>query len=381
MIRLTVPDFDEEEFQAVREVLKSGYLVQDEKVAKFESMVADYVGTKYAVAVSSGTAALHLSLLALGIGPGDEVIVPDFTFPATANVVELCGARPILIDVDIETYNIDPVKIERFIDQNCDYDETMGLVNKQTRGTVKVIMPVHLFGQPADMDPIKQIAQKYNLKIVEDAACALGAEYEGKKCGNLSHIGCFSFHPRKILTTGEGGMITTNDASIANKVQLLRNHGMDKGSGKIDFVLPGFNYRMSEVEATIGIVQMRHIEDTISKRVSMAQAYNQFMKNLEWLSLPKVMSGAKHIFQSYVIIVKDVIDRDTLIKKLGSKGIESTIGTHALHCMSYYRGKYSYPQVEFPNALHTFKSGLSLPLHSKLTDSDIRFIADYLNTI
>lgn len=378
MIRLKVPDLGEKEFQAVKEILKSGYLVQAEEVAQFESLVAYYVGTKYGVAVSSGTAALHLSLLALGIGPGDEVIVPDYTFPATANVVELCGASPILIDIDIETYNINPAKIKEFIDQNCDYNKQKGVINKETRGIVKAIMPVHLFGQPADMDPIKEIADKYNLKIIEDAACALGAEYKGRKCGNLAHIGCFSFHPRKIITTGEGGMLVTNNKKIAERVRSLRNHGITKKKNGYSFEYAGFNYRMTDFQGAIGTVQMRRLEGAITKRVKLVKIYDELLEGLSWIKTPQTISKASHIYQAYVILLDDGIDRDAFMGELKKRGVETAIGTYGLHMLRYYRDKYGYRPDNFPNAKRAFEQAVALPLYSRMSEKDVKVAVEAL---
>ena len=354
MIRLTIPDIGKEELKEIKNVLESGFLVQGKKVEEFENIVAKYVGTKYAIAVTSGTTALHLSLVALGIKRGDEVIVPDFTFPATANVVEHVGAKPILTDINLETFNIDVNEIK----------------NKITSKT-KAIIPVHLFGQPADMDPIIEIAEENDLYVIEDAACALGAEYKGKKCGNIGDIGCFSFHPRKVITTGEGGMITTNDPDIAEKLRILRNHGIKVINGKYDFVQPGFNYRMNEIQAAMGIVQMRKLDKVIKKRIELARVYDELLEDVSQICVPVVSNYAKHIYQSYVVLVDENISRDLLTSKLREEGIETSIGTYALHAQEFYRNKYQYTANDYPNSQKAYSSGLALPLYSWLSEKNL----------
>src|SRR3989338_4039590 len=254
-IPISKPYFNKQEEKVISDVIRSGWVMQGPRVSEFEEEFAKYVGSKYAVAVSSGTAALHLSLLAIGVKAGDEVIIPSFSFIATANSVVHCGASPVFIDIDQRTYNIDPKRVEEYL---------ANAVKKNSK-KIKAIMPVHQLGMPADMDYIMTIAKKYNLYVVEDAACALGSEYKGRKAGNIGDVGCFSFHPRKIITTGEGGMITTNDKKVAEKVRLLRNHGMTISPHernkkvtikKEEYPLVGYNYRMTDLQGAIGLVQI-----------------------------------------------------------------------------------------------------------------------------
>lgn len=356
-IRLVVPEIDHEEISAVEEVLKSGYLVQGENVENFERLVADYLGVKHAIAVTSGTSALHLSLIALGIKKGDEVLVPDFTFPATANVVELVGAKPILVDINIDTYNIDASRIEENISSKT-----------------KAIIPVHLFGQSADMDDIIEISKAYNLKIIEDAACALGAEYNGRKCGTFGDVGCFSFHPRKAITTGEGGIIVTNDDEIAQNLRVWRNHGMINKQGKYNFVLPGFNYRMTDIQGAIGTVQMQKLDDIIAKKRTLANIYDELLKDLNWVKIPGIAKGVIHVYQSYVVVLDSELGRDSFIVKLRDWGIETTIGTYSLHMLDYYCKKYGYNPEDFPNAKRAFEHGITLPLHSGMSENDVHYV-------
>src|SRR5262249_25152874 len=241
-MRLAASYTDEDEISEIRGVLDSGYLTQGPKVAEFERLVAGSVGTRYAFATTSATTALHLSLVALDVGPGDEVLVPDFTFPATANVAIQQGARPVLVDIDLETFTID----------------VNDLAEKITPRS-RAIIPVHTFGLSADMGPILELADVHGLAVVEDAACAIGATYYGKPVGGLAETGCFSFHPRKVITTGEGGMITTGDDLLAEKIQLLRNHGGVRREGRFTFEASGYNYRMSDILAAVGVAQMRKL--------------------------------------------------------------------------------------------------------------------------
>ncbi|MFQ6083135.1 MAG: DegT/DnrJ/EryC1/StrS family aminotransferase [Methanosarcinales archaeon] len=361
MIRLTTPELGKEEIKEVGKVLRSGFLTQGENVEKFELKIAEYLNVKYAIAVSSGTAALHLSLIALEIKKGDEVILPDFTFPATGNVIALVGAKPVLVDIDLKTYNIDPAKIEESITPRA-----------------KAIIPVHLFGQSAEMDPILEIARRYNLDVIEDAACALGAEYKGKKCGTLGDIGCFSFHPRKAITTGEGGMVMTNDPGIAAKVNALRNHGMINKDGKYYFEYAGFNYRMTDFQGAMGWIQMEKLEEIIEKRRELAALYDSLLKNNDNLRIPFVANGNKHIYQSYVVLLDEQINRDSVIRKLRGKEIETTIGTYALHRQPFYQKNYDYKEGELKNSYKVFKQSLCLPIYTQMKQKDIRKVTENL---
>lgn len=368
MIRLTIPEFANEEIEGVKEVLNSGWLIQGEKVKRFEELVAHYVGTRHAIAVNSGTSALYLSLLSLGLAEGDEVITSDFTFTATANVIELVGAKPVFVDINLDTYNLDVTQIEAKITERT-----------------KAIMPVHLCGQVADMKAILRSAEKHNLKIVEDAAPALGATYkmngEMRKAGSFGDLGCFSFHPRKVITTGEGGMITTNNDGLADSLRKLRNHGMERQGSKTDFVLAGFNNRMTEIQAAIGIAQMRKLDPIISRRQQLAQLYNEFLSEIPWIKLPKVLNGANHIYQAYVVLLDDKVDRNGLINRLSKIGIETGIGTYAMHETEYYKRKYGFKTSDFPNTRVAFEQSLAVPLYPRMNKNDVRFVAQKLAEI
>jgi perosamine synthetase len=336
-IRLARPDVGEAELAEVAGVLESGHLTMGPKVAELESELARACEVEHAVAVSSGTAALHLAMLALGIGPGDEVIVPAYTFPATANVVAFVGARPVLADVDAGTMNIKPAGVE---------------VGPRT----KAIVAVHLFGRPARLEQLPDVP------IVEDAAGALGARRGGRACGGMGALGTLSFHPRKIVTTGEGGAVTTNDADLAESVRELRHHGWRND----DMPHPGLNYRLSDVLCAVGIPQVRRLGELLAARTRTAAAYTERLRHLP-VVLPCADEGDVHGWQAYVV---QVDDRDRVLAALRAQGIEAQIGTYALHRLTAYS-----EQGSFPGADAAFERALALPFHSRLSESDLDRVA------
>lgn len=352
------PEVGKEELELIQKVLESGYLTTGPMTERFEILIAEYVGVKHAIAVSSGTTALYLALACLGIGPGDEVLVPDFTFPASANVVKHCGATPVLVDIDLATFNIDVKDLETKITPRA-----------------KAIMPVHLFGLSADMDPILDLAQRHNLWVVEDAACALGAEYKGRKCGSMGDLGCFSFHPRKIITTGEGGMIVTNNNEWAERLRSLRNHGMvNRGNERI-FIEAGYNYRISDVLSAIGVAQMQKLDSIITKRLELADRYHQALSGSDMLTLPSVPEGYKHIYQTYAVLLDERINRQDVIRSLYQSGIEANIGTYSVSAQSAYQ-----PCKVPPNSMKAFKKVLALPFHTQMTGHDLAEVTDKLSS-
>ena len=355
MIRLTKPYFGKEELAAIASVLSSGHLSRGPKIAEFEAAVAGYLDVKHAIAVSSGTAALHLSVLALGLGAGDEVIVPDFTFPATANAVALAGADPVLCDVGLESFNIDP-------------EEISTLVTSRT----KAIMVVHQFGLAADMDRIGRVAEDKGLWLIEDAACALGATYHGRKCGTFGKLACFSFHPRKITTTGEGGMVATNDDQIGRQVRALRDHGLADG----DFLFPGFNYRMSDLNAALGSVQQSRIDFLIEQRRNLAALYASRLAGIEAIALPGDFQGSKHTFQSYVVRLARNVERTRFLNYLRESEIESTIGTYAVHCVRYYEARKSLAPRSLMRSAEAYSQTVTLPLFPGMTADEVNYVCD-----
>ncbi len=328
------------------EVLATGRLTMGPKVGELEGLLAAACEVEHAVAVSSGTAALHLAVLALGLEPGDEVLVPAYTFPATANVVALAGLQPVLVDVDPVTMNIDPKRVE---------------LGRRT----KAIVAVHLFGRPARVEELPAAT------LIEDAAGALGARRRGRACGGLGLLGCLSFHPRKIVTTGEGGAVTTDDAGLADTIRQLRHHGW-KPPQLADMPVPGLNYRLSDILCAVGIPQMRRLEELLAARERIAAGYAERLAGLP-VVLPAADEGDRHGLQAYVI---QVDRRDDVRAALRARGIEAQIGTYALHRLSAYAG-----QGPFPGADHAFERALALPLHSRLAESDLDRVADALTTV
>jgi len=349
VVRLGFPDVGEEELAEIRDVLESGQLTMGPKVAEFESLLADAVGTPHAVAVSSGTAALHVAVLALGLGPGDEVLVPAYTFPATANVVALCGATPVLVDVDPVTMNMEP-----------------GDAHARVTPRTRTILAVHLFGRPAPLELYP------DLPVLEDAAGALGASRAGRACGSLGVLGCFSFHPRKIVTTGEGGAVTTADDEIAESVRSLRHHGWSPSDGYADMPEPAYNYRLSDVLCALGIPQLRRLSELHATYERIAQGYADRLAHLD-LTLPSTDPGDVHGWQAYVI---QVDRRDEVMAGLRAQGIQCQIGTYALHRLGAYRD-----QGAFPGADAAFERALALPLHQRLSASELDRVAEALDKL
>lgn len=352
MIRLAVPSIEEDDLQAVRETLESGYLVQGARVAAFEEVVASYVGTQYAVAVSNCTAALLLALLALDVGPGDKVGVTTYSWPATANVIALCGAEPVFIDIDAETYNMSPAALAEVL----------------KRETLKAILPVHTFGAMADMPRIMEEADYRGVPVVEDAACALGAEGGGKRAGALGAIGCFSFHPRKAVTTGEGGVITTDDAALARRMRILRNHGQDPETAAPDFVMPGYNMRLTEFQAALGQTQMSKVERIIEKRREHARYYDELIGGSP-ITPQRALEGTRHVYQSYVALLPRELAprRAAVIAALKERGIEATIGTYHIPLTTYFRTRGRFGVGDFPVTDDVAARAISLPMFEGMT--------------
>ena len=373
MIRLTVPAIGDEEIAAVTEVLRSGYLVQGPRVAKFEQAIAKRVEVKHAIAVSSGTAALHLAVLSLGIGPGDLVVTTTYSWPATANVIELCGAQPVFVDIDPDTFNIDVDQLEA----TC----RKLRADASTATRLRALLPVHAFGQSADMTAILEIAERHELPVVEDAACALGAAWDGRPAGSMGRLGCFSFHPRKAITTGEGGMITTDDDRLADRLRALRNHGLDPTATCQDFILPGFNYRMSEIAGAIGLAQFEKLDQLIDTRRRKAATYDQLLAGTEVKS-PQRPAQVEPVYQSYVVQIP-VLGSDEhrrIISTLRARGVEATIGTWHVPLARFYRDHYGYSEGDFPNTDRVFHRAVSLPLHQELSELDQERVASALSS-
>lgn len=367
-IPITKPFFDKNEEKAVLNVVKSGWVTQGPKVLEFEELVAKYVGAQYGVATTSATTSLFLSLYMLGIGPGDEVIVPSLTFIATPNVVVHVGAKPVFVDIDPKTYNINPDLIEKAI-------------TKKT----KAIIPVDQVGLSCDWEKIKKIIKRYKLHIIEDAACATGSKYKGKRIGSLNNITCFSFHPRKLATTGEGGMILTNDKSFAERAKRLRHHGMGVSdvkrhmSNKIvneSYSEVGYNLRMSDLEAAIGIEQFKKLPKILSKREKLANRYTKYLKDNELLETPFVPGYCTPNWQSYILRLKENknVSRNNLMQKLLDAGISTRRGQMACHTEAPY--KKMYPKLLLPETEKATAQTIALPLYHQMTKKEQDYVID-----
>jgi dTDP-4-amino-4,6-dideoxygalactose transaminase len=360
MIKLASPDIRNEDIAKLISVIESGNLVQGEQVKIFEQELCKFSKIENCAVVSSGTAALHLSLLATGIKAGDSVIVSAFTFPATANVVEIFGANTILCDVEPHSYVCAPDKIEETI-----------LKNKGKK--IHAIMLVHEFGYPASAKEISEIAKKYKIKLIEDSACALGTIANRHHTGFYSDVACFSFHPRKAITTGDGGAILSQNEEIAEKIKLFRNHGMHYLPSGIDFPVAGLNYRMTDFQAAMAIGQIQRFKEELDKRKNLAKRYIQNLKDCKYFKIPEYHDG--HSWQSFMIVLDKKINRKNIIENLLNEGIQSNLGAQALNCLSYFQNKYHYKPEDCPNAKELYENGLVMPLYGKLSSDEIDFIS------
>jgi dTDP-4-amino-4,6-dideoxygalactose transaminase len=374
-IPISLPVTGEEEWQATREPLMTGWLTSGPKVREFEQLFAARHQVKHALAVTSATTALHLALVAIGIKPGDEVVVPAFTWISTANVVEYCGAKVVFVDVDPKTFNLDPADLKRRITSRT-----------------KAIIPVHLFGLCADMDAIRAIAG--DIPLVEDGACAAGSAFKGVPAGALGTIGCFSFHPRKSITTGEGGMVTTNDDRLAEVIGMLRNHGASiseeqRHLGPRPYMLPefnllGYNYRMTDLQGAVGVVQMNKLDKFIDERNEWAKYYEEELKDISWLRTPTHSTEFRHGWQSYVTLVdqsKAPMQRNEIMEHLQELGISTRPGTHAVHMLAYYREKYGLKAADYPGAQTANDCSMAIPLHNRMVSEDYQYVVKALKAL
>lgn len=358
-IPVNEPPLSIEAKRNVIECLDTGWISSAGKfVDQFEREFSQYLGVKYGVAVSNGTAALHVALLSLGIGPGDEVIVPAFTMAATWLAVLYVGAKPVFVDSELDTYNIDP-----------------SLITQKITKRTKAIIPVHIYGHPVDMDPILKIAKKHKLWIIEDAAEAHGAEYKGRKCGSMGHINCFSFYGNKIITTGEGGMIVTNDTKLAEKARKFKD--LHHSAKRFIHDGIGYNYRLTNLQAALGCGELKNIKKYIAKKIRMAGLYSQLLKNVPGITTPSTKPYAKNVFWMYAILVDEKkfgLTRDELRVKLKEQGIDTRDFFYSPHTQPVLR-PYLRPSDKFPVTEHISRHGLYLPSGLALTDNQVRYVA------
>jgi len=368
------PCFGQEEEQAVLDVLRSGWVSQGPRVAEFEKQFAEYVGARQAVAVSSCTTALHLAMIVSGIQPGDEVLCPSFSFIATANSIRYAAAQPVFVDIDPISYNIDP-----------------GCIEEAITPRTRAILVVHQIGLPAAIAEIQEIADRKGLLVIEDAACAIGSEYRGQRIGRPhSPLACFSFHPRKILSTGEGGMITTNDDHVAARLRTLRQHAMTMSdlarhaSAKVmieSYAEVGYNYRMTDLQAAIGLVQLRRLDGFIARRRMLAERYTQALSRLGWLQPPQETAECRHNFQSYAVRVLPgaSVTRDELMQKLLDRGISSRRGIMSSHREPpYAAGNWD---ARLPETNRASDETIILPLFHQMTEEEQDYILDSIRDI
>ncbi len=386
------PCLTELEIQSVLEPLRSGWLVQGPKVREFEAAWSAFTGAEHSIAVTSCTSALHLSLAALGFGYGDEAIVPAFTWISTANVVEHLGGRVVFSDIDLLTFNIDSATIE-------------SLITPRT----KAILPVHLFGLSADMESINSIAQRHNLWVVEDAACGFGATFKGQHVGTFGDTGCFSFHPRKAITTGEGGMITTNNSELADRLRCLRDHGaalsdLQRHLGQKPYLLAdhweaGYNQRMTDLQAALGVAQMNRAQEIVAERRRLAETYSAAFSELPWLETPISPTDYGHAYQSYPCLFEpeqvckaiqscdqDLVNeihqrRNALMEDLQQYGVSTRPATHAVHMLSYYRKKYQLTANQFPVAQVASDCSISLPLFHGMSSEEQQYVINCMRRL
>lgn len=375
-VAISLPFTGDDEWQATREPLSTGWLTQGPKVAEFEKAFAERHGAAHALATTSCTTGLHLILAAMGIGPGDEVIVPAFTWVATANVVVYCGATPVFADVDRRTNNVDPADVAR-------------RVTPRTRA----VIAVHLFGLCADMNALRAVVPS-NVPIIEDAACAAGATYKGCPAGSLGLAAAFSFHPRKSITTGEGGMVTTNDAVLAEVANMLRNHGASiseeqRHKGARPYLLPefnllGYNYRMTDLQGAVGLVQLGKLDRFIEEREQWAAFYTHALADIDWLLPPLVSEASRHAWQAYVLYVdpeKTPLPRNDIMERLQAMGISTRPGTHAVHMLGYYTQRFGLHPDDYPGARDCNDHTMAIPLHNRMTREDFEYVVNALHAI
>ena len=370
-MHLTAPHFDENELALLQACLASGWVTQGPMTEKFEALIKERHCVKHALATTSCTAALHLATMALGLKPGDEVVVPAFTWVTSAHCAEYVGAKPVFADIDLATYNIDPATFAAAITPRT-----------------KAVVAVHLFGLAAPMDDIRAVASRYGVAVIEDAACAIGTTYKGKPVGGLGEIGCFSFHPRKIVTTGEGGAVTTNGDEIAKAVRSLRNHGAtgprpapEEGEGPwtmSTFDRLGYNLRLSDIQAAVGVAQMAKLDALLAERRRLAAAYRDRLINPNDIVLPAAEFG--HSYQSFVIRIADGgrKRRNAIMRALAARDIQTRPGTHAVPALGYYRNKYGFDPRRFPNALIAEDTSITLPLFPGMSKTDVDYVVDAL---
>lgn len=393
MIPITKPYIDDNEIQAVIEVLKSGWLVQGEKVKQFENGVSELVHVGHACATTSCTTALQLAMLAEGMGEGMDVLIPSFTYVATANAVVSTGAVPVICDIDEDTFNLDPECAEEYINRNYVYKQGKWH-NRSTDRILWGIVPIHQFGLCADMESLNRLKEKYEIYMIEDAACALGSRIRDTSPGGFGNTACFSFHPRKSITTGEGGMVITKDMAVYEKIVCLRNHGSKVESANRhksavgllpEFTNAGFNFRMTDIQGAIGCMQLNKLPFILKRRQEIALTYNDLLASTDVILSPYVPAGYFHSYQSYVCRLK--MDgslsqigaiRNRVMQIMAENGISTRQGTHAVHKLNYYRQRFGFKDQDIPKANLSDLSTISLPVYVDITEDEQKEVVECL---
>lgn len=390
-IPFSLPDIDEEDIAEVVDTLKSGWITTGPKVARFEMEFARFIGVPYALALNSATAGLHLALEAIHIQPDEKVITTPFTFAATAEVIQYCGADPIFIDIEPKNLNIDPLKIQKFCEEECGV-EGERLIHRKDKRHIRAIIPVHIGGCVCDMEPILSIAKKYNLVVIEDASHALPSHYQGKRVGTLSDMTVFSFYPTKPITTGEGGMVVTHSKQYFECMKIKSLHGIDKDAWKrtsakeekfwyYEITDLGYKYNMTDIAASLGLQQLKKLEKFFEKRNEIASFYQESLSSVEGIVLPDIASPG-HSWHLYIIQVDHPrLTRDSLIQRLLQKGIATGVHFIPLHLHPFYRKKYGFLPEDYPVATHCFQRIISLPIYTRLGPNEMQKIVSSVKEV
>jgi perosamine synthetase len=380
-VPLSRPNIGELEIQYVSDVLRSGMLSLGPTVPRFEKQFAAFVGRKHAIAVNSGTSALHLCIRAMGIGPGDEVITTSFSFVASTNCILYEGAVPVFLDIDPDTFNISVEQVHRFLSERCERNSAGRSINNETGRCVKAILPVHVFGMPCDMEPIEALARQYGLFVIEDACEALGAEYGGRRAGSFGNAACFAFYPNKQMTTGEGGMIVTDDGGMAEACRSMRNQGRNEKSEWLDHARLGFNYRLSDIHAALGIAQLERIGELLAQRHSAAVLYDSQLQEVPGLRTPKQTAGCSKSWFVYVVQLLSSAGcelRDEILHSLRSRGIGCQAYFPAIHRQPYMKGRYISPFGRLKETELASDQCLAIPFFSTISESQVFSVCEAL---
>jgi dTDP-4-amino-4,6-dideoxygalactose transaminase len=381
-IPLSAPDVGEREVEYVNRVLRSSQLSMGPWLEKFEREFAGYVGTNHAIAVNSGTSGLHLCVRAMGIGANDEVITTSFSFVASVSCFLYEGALPVLVDIDPKTLNLDPAAVREFLRSQCTRSSEGALIDRQSGRVVKAIMPVHIFGLPCQMDALMEIAREYDLLVIEDACEAIGAEFDGQRTGTFGNAGVFAFYPNKQMTTGEGGMITTNDPRVAELCRSMRNQGRDTDGAWLRHVRIGYNYRLSELHAALGLAQLERIDEILAARAEIARRYSELLASQRQLQLLEDDPRVKRSWFVYIIRFRSgspAFLRERVRTCLREHGVATQIYFTPIHLQPFYQKCQSGTVPSLPHTEQAAEECLALPFHTRLSEMEIKFVCDVVN--